>query len=159
MKTILSIISLLLTVVSYGQTHEIINHDGTKIDANFIKTENNLVYYNTVKSFEQKKISKYAVSAVNDKTNNYNETISEKIQTTKKSDSNKVISLKKSEVAGLKKLKVISLAPIRMKGASIFFVEELGLKRLKEKAASIGSSFIVVESNNINELKATAYTY
>ena len=67
--------------------------------------------------------------------------------------------MKPSETLGLTKAATISLFPAIAKGQPAPLVKELAEKRLKEKAAADGYPFIVIEANNQNELKATAYTY
>ena len=159
MKKIL--VALLLTVGTpfFGQTDTIIKHNGEKTEINFIKIEDNLIYYSLPGGFEENKISKHAVAQLNNKSKNNAQVISEKIQISKKSDSKKVIVLKPFETLGLTKAETISLFPAIAKGQPAPLAKELAEKRLKEKAAALGYSFIVIEANNQNELKATTFTY
>lgn len=159
MKNIVIVITLMLTTPIFAQTHEIINHNGEKLDVNFIKIESNLVYYSLPFSTEEKKISKYAVAQLNEKSKNSSQIISEKIYLTEKSDYKKVIILKESETIGLKKSNDLSSFWGKVKGQSEPTLSEMGEKRLKENAALKGNPFIVIVSNKTDDLKATAYTY
>ncbi|WP_281322448.1 hypothetical protein [Flavobacterium aestivum] len=159
MKNILTLIIALATVQIFAQTHEIIKHNGEKLDINFIKIENNLIYYSLPSSTEEKKISKYAVAQLNDKSKNNSQTISEKIYLTKKSDYKKVIILKESETVGLKKSNDLSSFWGKIKGQSRIALLEMGEKRLKENAALKGEPFIVILSNKADDLRAITFTY
>jgi hypothetical protein len=159
MKNIITAIVALATVQIFGQTHEIIKHDGEKLDINFIKIENNLVYYSLPSSTEEKKISKYAVAQLNEKSKNSSQIISEKIYLTDKSDYKKVIVLNESETIGLKKSNDLSSYWGKVKGQSKPTLSEMGEKRLKENAALKGDPFIVITSNKTDDLKAITYTY
>ena len=69
MKNLLTLLAILLTAQLFAQTHEIIKHDGEKLNVNFIKIESNLVYYTLPNSMEEQKISRYAVAQLNEKSN------------------------------------------------------------------------------------------
>lgn len=159
MKKILVLLLLTIHAPFFAQTDEIIQHNGGKTEVHFIKIENNLMYYSLPGSFEERKISKYAVSQLNNKSKNSSQMISEKIQVSAKSDANKIIVLNAIETIGLKKGDAISLFPALTKGQPFYLAKELAEKRLKEKAAASGYPFIVIEANNQNELKAVAFTY
>lgn len=159
MKKILTIILILVTFPFFSQTHGMIKHNGEKTELNFIKIENNLIYFSLPGSYEEKKISKYAISQLNNKLKNSSQNITEKIQISTKSDSNKIIVLKQSETIGLNKADSINLFPAIMKGYSSLSKKVGGEHRLKEKAAINGYPFIVIEANNQSEIKGTAYTY
>lgn len=159
MKNILIAITVLLTTPLFAQTHEIIKHNGEKLDVNFIKIENNFVYYSLPSSMEEKKISKYAVDQLSEKSKNNPQIISEKKHLKEKSDYKKVIVLKESETAGLTKSDDLTSFLGKIKGQSKLTLLEMGEKRLKENAALKGNPFIVIVSNKTDDLKAIAYTY
>ncbi|KAB1154976.1 hypothetical protein [Flavobacterium luteum] len=159
MKKTLVLILLSISAPFFGQTDEIVKHNGEKTEVNFIKTENSIIYYSLPGNFEEKKISKYAVALLNSKSKKSSQIITEKIQISTKSDSKKIIVLKPSETFGLEKADIINLFPALTKGQTAQLAKELAEKRLKEKAAAKGYPFIVIEANNQNELKATAYKY
>lgn len=152
---------LLLTITAslMAQTHEITKHDGKTMDVNFIKTENNLVYYSTAESNEEKKISQFAISQLYEKSKKEAKTISEKITLSGKADYPKVIVLKPYQTEGLKESGVITSFLGRTKGeTSQSFLDQVE-KRLKQNAALKGSQFIVIISDKPKELKAVMYTY
>jgi hypothetical protein len=159
MKNLLTAIAVVLTTQLFAQTHEIVKHNGDKQEVNFIKTEGNLVYYSLPGSAEEKKISRYAVAKLNEKSKNNSQIISKKIDLTDNSDYNKVIVLKESETVGLKKGTDLSGFLGKIKGETRWSMAEMGEKRLKQNAAKKGNQFIVITSNKTDNLKAIAYTY
>lgn len=159
MKNILSVIAVLFTAPFFAQTHEIVKHNGEKIEVNFIKVENNLVYYAYPNSAEQHKISRYAVAQLNEKSKNNSKVISEKITLAEKADAKKVIVLKENETVGLKKSEDLTSNLATAKGETRWSASELREKQLKEKAASKGQQFIVITSKKHDKLTATTYTY
>lgn len=159
MKNIITAIAVLFTVQFFAQTHEIIKHNGEKLDVNFIKAENNLVYYAYPGSMEEHKISRFAVSQLIEKSKSNSKIISEKINFAEKPDYKKVIVLKESETIGLTKSdNLISYLGIA-KGETRWSLSEMGENKLKQNAASKGHQFIVITSNKTDKLTATAYTY
>ncbi|MBA4321105.1 MAG: hypothetical protein C0412_22165 [Flavobacterium sp.] len=159
MKNLLTAIAVFLTAQLFAQTHEIVKHNGEKLEVNFIKTEGNLVYYSLPGSAEEKKISRYAVAQLNEKSKNNSQIISKKIDLTDNSDYNKVIVLKESEIIGLKKGTDLTGFLGKIKGETRWSMAEMGEKRLKQNAAKKGNQFIVITSNKTDNLKAIAYTY
>lgn len=159
MKNLLTLIAVLLTTPFFAQTHEIIKHDGEKLTVNFIKMEDNLVYYSLPNSMEQKKISRYAVAQLNEKPNNNSKTITQKIDLNEKSAYKKVIVLKESETIGLKKSEDLTSYLGIAKGETRWSKSEMGEMLLKQNAAKKGYEFIVITSNKADKLKAIAYTY
>ncbi|MDR6843460.1 hypothetical protein [Flavobacterium granuli] len=159
MKNLITAIAVLFTAQFFAQTHEIIKHNGEKLDVNFIKVENNLVYFAYPNSMEEHKISRYAVAQLNEKAKNNSKVVTEKINFSEKPDYKKVIILKESETIGLKKSESLTGYLGSVKGETRWSVSEIGENRLKEKAASKGHQFIVITSNKVGNLKAVAYTY
>ena len=159
MKNLLTAIAVVFSAQLFAQTHEIIKHNGEKLEVNFIKTEGNLVYYSLPASAEEQKISRYAVAKINEKTKNNSRIMSKKIDLIDKSDYNKVIVLKESETIGLKKSIDLTGFLGKIKGETRWSMAEMGEKRLKQNAAKKGNQFIVITSNKTDNLKAIAYTY
>lgn len=159
MKNLLTVIAVLLTAQLFAQTHEIIKHDGEKLNVNFIKVEDNLVCYSLPNSMEELKISRYAINQLNEKAKNNSKIISEKIILTKKSDYKKVVVLKESETIGLKKSNNLTSYLEKAKGETRWSRSKMGENRLKQNAAQKGYQFIVITSNKTDILKAIAYTY
>jgi hypothetical protein len=159
MKNLLTAIAVVLSAQLFAQTHEIVKHNGEKLEVNFIKTEGNLVYYSLPASAEEQKISRYAVAKINEITKNNSRIISKKIDLIDKSEYNKVIVLKESETVGLKKSIDLTSFLGKIKGETRWSMAEMGEKRLKQNAAKKGYQFIVITSNKTDNLKAIAYTY
>lgn len=159
MKNLLTAIAVVLSAQLFAQTHEIVKHNGEKLEVNFIKTEGNLVYYSLPASAEEQKISRYAVAKINEKTMNNSQIMSKKIDLIDKSDYNKVIVLKESETIGLKKSIDLTSFLGKIKGETRWSMAEMGEKSLKQNAAKKGNQFIVITSNKTHNLKAIAYTY
>lgn len=159
MKNLLTAIAVFFTAQFFAQTHEIVKHNGEKMEVNFIKIEKNLVYYALPNSMEEHKISRYAVAQLNEKSKNNSQIISKKIDLIDKSDYNKVIVLKESETIGLKKSNDLSGFLGKIKGETRWSMAEMGEIRLKQNAAKKGDQFIVITSNKTDNLKAIAYTY
>lgn len=159
MKNLLTVAAMALTAQLFAQTHEIVKHNGEKLEVNFIKTDGNLVYYSLPASAEEKKISLYAVAQLNEKSKNNSHIISRKININNESDYKKVIVLKESETIGLKKSNDLTGFLGKIKGETRWSMAEMGEKRLKQNAAKKGNQFIVITSNKMDNLKAIAYTY
>ena len=159
MKKLFTICILLVTASLLAQTHQIIKHDGEKMEVNYIKTENNLVHYTLPQSAEEKTISQFAVAQLNEKVKSDLKIISEKIHLSGKSDFKKVVVLKKHQTIGLKESGMITSFYGGTKGESPQSFTDNGEKRLKQNAARMGFPFIVILSNKPNDLKAAIYTY
>ena len=159
MRNLFIILMLTITASLIAQTHEITKHDGKTMELNFIKTENNLVYYSTAESSEEKKISQFAISQLHEKSKKEAKTISEKITLSGKADYKKVIVLKPSQTEGLQESGVITSFLGRTKGETNQSFLDQAEKRLKQNAALKGSQFIVIISDKPKELKAVMYTY
>jgi hypothetical protein len=159
MKNLFILFTILFSAALVAQTHEMITHDSIKMDVNFIKMENNLIYFALPGSSEEKKISQYAVAQLHTKKATDSEQISEKINVIAKSDYKKVIILKESQTIGLKKSGVITSFYGKTKGETNISFTDGGEKRLKENAALKGYPFIVILSNKPNDIKAAVYTY
>ena len=67
MKNIAILIIVFFTTSIFAQTHEILKHNSEKLDANYINTDSNLIYYSLSSSSEKQKISKFAVAQINEK--------------------------------------------------------------------------------------------
>ena len=159
MKISISLVLLFFAAHLHAQTHQIIKHNDEKINVNFIKIENNMIYYTFPESSEEKKISKYAVAQLNDKLNKSHPIAPQRIDITKKADYKKVIVLREAETIGLKKSDTLRVFSPKIKGESKLSSQEQGERRLKEKAALKGNPFIVIVSNKNEYLTAISYTY
>jgi hypothetical protein len=140
MKNILVPITIFFTTPIFAQTHEIIKHNGEKKEVNFIKIENNFVYYSLPSSTEEQKISKYAVAQLNDKSKKNSQIVSKKIHLTEKSDYKKVIILKETETIGLNKSNDLTCFLGKIKGQSKLTLLEMGEKKVERKCGTKGRS-------------------
>lgn len=159
MRNIFAILALSLTVSVMAQTHEITKHNGETMEVNFIKIENNLVYYTNVESNEEKKVSQFAISQLHEKSKNEAKTISEKIIPSGKADYTKVIVLKASQTEGLRESGTITSFLGKTKGETNQSFKDAAARRLKQNAADKGYPFIVILSTKSKDLKAVMYTY
>ena len=159
MRNIFTILTLSIAMSLMAQTHEITKHNGKKMEVNFIKTANNLVYYTTAESKEEKSISQFAISQLHEKSKTEAKTISEKIALSGKADYKKVIVLKPSQTGGLQESGIITSFLGKTKGETNQSFLDEAEKRLKQNAALKGSPFIVIVSDKPKNLKAVMYTY
>lgn len=159
MRNILILFTILTTELLMAQTHMVTKHNGDIMNINIIKTKNNLVYFTLPESSEEKTISQFAISQVNEKSKNEIKTISEKISVVGKSDYSKVKVLQESQTNGLKEAGMITSFLGKTKGDSQQSFLDQAEIRLKQNAALKGSPFIVIVSNKPRELKAKMYTY
>jgi hypothetical protein len=159
MRNLFTILMLTVTASLIAQTHEITKHNGKTMEVNFIKTENNLIYYTSSGSDEEKKISQFAIYKLIEKSKKEVNIISKKIDLSGKVDYRKVIILKPFQTEGLQESGVITSFLGKAKGENNQSFLDQAEKRLKQNAALKGSPFIVIISNKPNELKAVMYTY
>lgn len=153
------ILTVFLTVSISAQTHELLKHNGEKIQINYNKTERNLVYFSIPNSLEENSVSQYAVQLLTDKTTGKSQIISSKIDIKDQNAFREVVFLKEFEIIGLKKGEAISVFLGRTKGYSHYDLVSMKKRRLQEKAAKKGSPFVVITSESYDETKAVLYYY
>jgi hypothetical protein len=160
MKNSLLILFLVLGFNVFSQTHQIIKHDNESRLVNFIKDEDNLIYYSYIGSFEEHKISSYAVATLKSLQSSEVKTISSKISIASKSDYNKVKVLQHEDNAiGLKKVTIFKGQLNRAKGISSFEQFENTIRNVKYKAADKHLPFVVINKKTNGTYEAIAYTY
>lgn len=160
MKNFFLVLVLILGSNIFAQTHRIIKHDGTEYDVNFIKNENNIIYYSNPESYEQKQISSFAVATLKNLKTSDLQTISEKLAIAKNCDFDKVTVLKQqNQTAGLKQVATYSGLLNKTKGMSSYEQLEQTIKSIKYKAASNGYPFITVNQKSDGTYEAIAYNY
>ncbi len=159
MRKVYVVLTILFAVSMSAQTHELLKHNGEKIEINYNKTVNNLVYFSTPTSFEENKISKYAVKSITDKATGSIQIISSKIDVVNKEKFREVVFLKESETKGLTKGETIQVFFGRNKGFSNYDLIAMKKRRLQEKAAQKGSPFVVIVSESYDDTKAVLYHY
>ncbi|WP_158729417.1 MULTISPECIES: hypothetical protein [unclassified Flavobacterium] len=159
MKNIFILATLFLSMIIQAQTHELIKHDGQKIDVNFIKVANDQVFYNSKENQEEKSVSQFAVAQLIEKSNSDVKMISNKITLSSKEDYNKVILLEPNQTEGLKEIGFTSSFLGKTKGETNQDFKDKAIKRLKQHAAAKGYPFIVMVSYDSKNIKAKMYSY
>lgn len=159
MKIKFLILGLLFTSFAFSQSHEILKHNGEKIDVNYIKQDNDLIYYSLNGSQEQFAISKYAVSSLKEKASSKSESISPKILVTDKKDYSLVKVLKPSQTIGLKEVETFSGLSTKTKGESPLALKEHTERRIKTKSADNGYPFVAIVEKPDGKYQAIAYVY
>lgn len=149
---------LFLSISIFAQTHEIVKHNGQKMDVNFIKLENNLLYYSPNGSSEELKISKYAVAFLNTKATDKSELITPKITINSKNDISTIIFLSSEQLIGLEKQTSFIVNHSVNKGGTSFFENEIRNKKIKYKVAELGFPFVFVNKKN-GKYEVEVYNY
>jgi 5S rRNA maturation endonuclease (ribonuclease M5) len=145
MKILFLSISLFLGCNAFSQTHQLVQHDGSIQDVNFIKQEQNLVIYSAI---------------VKDLKSSETQNISTKNQINSKEDYLKVVILNdKDEAAGLKVAEEFKGQLNKAKGISVWEQLENTKRALKYRAAEKGYPFVAITKKSNGNYEATAYTY
>lgn len=159
MKIKFLILGLLFTSFAFSQTHQIIKHNGEKLDVNYIKQDNDLIYYSLNGSQEQLTISKYAVATLNEKASAKSELISPKIIVADKKEYNSVKVLKPSQTIGLKQVETFTGLSTKTKGESPLALKEHTERRIKAKSANNGYPFVSIVEKSDGKYHAVAFIY
>lgn len=149
----------IMSFMMSAQTHELIKHNGETLSVNYIKLENNWVYFSKPNNSEVEKISKHAVASIINKSNGESILVSNKIMITDKNSFNQVVFIDESQTNGLTKGAYISSFYGVTKGQSEYDLNKMKKRRLQEKAASFKSPFVVILSEKPDETKAILYNY
>lgn len=160
MKVTILALSLILGSNPFNQTHKLVKHDGTEHAVNFIKNENNIIYYSNPESYEQQKISSLAVASLKNQKTSDVQTVSTKVVIETKRDFDKVIVLKQQDhTKGLKQVATYTGILNKTKGISSSEQMEQTIKSIKYKAAANGYPFITVNPKSDGTYEAVAYNY
>ncbi|MBE8724853.1 hypothetical protein [Flavobacterium hungaricum] len=158
MKILYFTLSLLFANIAISQTHQITKHNGETLDVNFIKNENGLIYYSTVGSSEEIKISKHAVSSITNKQSKQTQKISDKVIVDSKDDYKMVTVLPQEKTIGLKQTGTFTGVSTRTKGEPPIANQKQTAMRIKTKSATNGSPFVsFVEKDG--KYEAVTYVY
>lgn len=144
MKILFFTLSVLFANMAISQTHQITKHNGEQLDVNFIKLENDLVYYTLDGSSEEHKISKYAVSKITNKQSNKTQKISDKVIVDSKSDYKFVTVLAQDKTIGLKQAANFSGVSTKTKGEPPMANQTHTALRIKTQSASKGYPFVSI---------------
>ncbi len=159
MKSIIFTLSILFANIAISQTHQITKHNGEQLDVNFIKLENDLVYYSFNGSVEEHKISKFAVSQLTNKQTNKTQKISDKVIVDSKSDYKFVTVLPQEKTIGLKQVANFSGVSTKTKGEPPIANQKSTALRIKTQSASNGYPFVSIVEKADGKYEAVAYVY
>lgn len=160
MKILFLSLSLFVGCTAFSQTHQLVQHDGSIQDVNFIKQEQSLVIYSHPESQEQKSISIHAVAAVKDLKSSEKQNISNKKEVNSKADYLNVIVLEnKDQAVGLKVAEDFKGQLNKAKGISVWEQFENTKRAIKYRAAEKGYPFVMITKKSNGNYEATAYTY
>ena len=102
MKTLIIFLFTLVSSLSFANSHIIVKQNGEKIEANYITTRNNVVYYTISGDSMEQEISVFAVEKIVDKTNNQAIVTNSKIDVSGKWGYKNVVVLNANQSKGLK---------------------------------------------------------
>ncbi|MFW0736752.1 hypothetical protein [Flavobacterium sp. T12S277] len=159
MKNIIITLSFLFANIAIGQTHQITKHNGEQLDVNFIKQENDLIYYAFNGSSEEHEISKYAVSQLTNKQTKESKKVSDKVVVDSKSDYKLVTVLPQEKTVGLKQVANFTGVSTKTKGESPIANKNQTAMRVKSKLASSGYPFVSIVEKADGKYEAVAYVY
>lgn len=159
MKILFFTLSILFANIAISQTHQITKHNGEQLDVNFIKLENDLVYYTLNGSAEEHKISKYAVSKITNKQSNQTQKVSDKVIVDSKSDYKFVTVLSQEKTIGLKQAANFSGVSTKTKGEPPIANQNHTAMRIKTESASKGYPFVSIVQKADGKYEAVAYAY
>jgi hypothetical protein len=160
MKTTFFTLLLILSSNAFAQTHQIVKHDGTQYPVNFIKNENSVIYYSNPESYEQQKISSFAVASLKNQKTSDVQTVSTKVAIAAKCDFDKVTLIKhQDQTVGLKQVATYTGLLNKTKGISAAEQLEQTIKSVKNKAAAKGYPFVIVNQKANGTYEAIAYNY
>lgn len=159
MKVFYFTLSLLFANIAISQTHQISKHNGEELDVNFIKHENDLIYYALKGSAEEHKISKHAISKITNKQTNQTQKITDKVIVDSKSDYKLVTVLSKEKTIGLKQAENFTGFSTKTKGQPPIVNEGHTALRIKTRSASNGFPFVSITEKADGKYEAVGYTY
>ncbi|MCF6129547.1 hypothetical protein L1S35_07670 [Flavobacterium sp. AS60] len=160
MKTTFLTLLVILGSNAFAQTHQLVKHDGSEHAVNFIKNENGILYYSNPESYEQQKVSAYAVASLKNLKTSDVQTVSAKVAIAAKCDFDKVTVLsRKDQTAGLNQVATYTGILNKTKGISSSEQFEQTIQSIKQKAAAKGYPFITVTKKTNGDYEAVAYNY
>jgi hypothetical protein len=160
MKVILLFLSLIFCCCIYSQSHQLLQHNGTTLDVNYIKQEGHLVYYSNFDSQEHQSISIHVVAEVKSLTSSKKQVITQKTEVRSKDDYLKVIVLEdEKQTVGLKKVQLFNGQLNKAKGISVWEQYEITKRAVKYRTAGKGFPFVIITRSTNGSYEATAYDY
>ncbi len=159
MKTLIIFLFTLVSSLSFANSHIIVKQNGEKIEANYIATKDNVVYYTISGNSVEQEISVFAVNKIIDKSNNQTIVTNSKIDVSGKRGYKNVVVLNANQSKGLKVAEEFTATVQKVKGQSPSTWVEWTENRIKREAAAKGYSYIVITEQTESKIKAVAYTY
>lgn len=159
MKNVFFTLAVLFANIAISQTHQITKHNGEELDVNFIKHENDLIHYSLNGSFEEHKITKFAVSKITNKQTNQTQKITDKVIVDSKSDHRMVTVLPHDKTIGLKQAANFTGLSTKTKGEPPMANKNHTALRIKTKSASNGYPFVSIVEKADGKYEAVAYVY
>ena len=142
MRTFITLLFLAIATPFFAQSHTLVKHNGEKLNVNYIKTDNNLVYFNSGKDQVEQTISTFAVAELINTSTNATTKVSDKIVVNGEQDYNKVIVIAPNATTGLSSTTNGSKFVNRVKGQTPLAVQQQNITALKRKAVKEGIPFV-----------------
>jgi hypothetical protein len=158
MKTLLTFLSIGFSISIFAQSHVLVKHNGEKLNVNYIKTNNSVIYFNSGKDQVEQAISTFAVAELIHNATNQSTKVSDKIVVSGKQDYKKVIVIDPNATFGLTKVNSTIVSNI-IKGLSPMIVMQQNKVASKRKAAIEGFPFVSVVGENTATSNVSMYTY
>ncbi|MGL2993611.1 hypothetical protein [Flavobacterium sp. TSSA_36] len=158
MKNFITFLCFSFSISFMAQSHVLLKHNGEKLHVNYIKTDHNLLYFNSGKDQIEQTISAFAVAELINTTTNAITKISDKIVVNGEQDYHKVQIITPNTTIGLLSAKNTKIRN-RVKGQAPLAIQQQNSIALKRKAAKEGIPFVAIAKNNRAESSATMYTY
>ena len=159
MKTLIIFLFTLVTSFSFANNHIIVKQNGEKIEANYVATRDNVVYYTVKGSSVEQEISVFAIEKIVDKSTNESLLSNSKIDLSGKSGFKNVVILDANQSKGLKVAEEFSANIQKIKGQSYSSWVQSAENRIKKSAAAKGYAYIQIVQQDNSKIKAVAYTY
>ena len=159
METFITLFFFAISLPFLAQSNVLVKHNGEKMNVNYIKKNNNLLYFNTGKDQVEQTISSFAVAELINVSTNDMTKISDKIVVSSAQEYKKVILLTPNEAKGLSTTTNNSKFANRVKGQTPLAVQQQNIIALKRKAAKEGIPFVSIAQINRAESSARMYTY
>ncbi len=159
MKTLYTIALALFTTFMFADSHILVKQNGEKIEVNYVKTANNMVYYSLKGNSELKEISAFAVEKIIDKKSNNVVVENARLNVSGKEGYKKVQVIESDQALGLHQAKELSTVVHKAKGQSKEDWTNQALLRIKKQAAEQGLPYVVIIKQNDSRISALGYAY
>lgn len=159
MKTIFTLALALFTTFTFADSHTIVKQNGEKIEANYVTTKDNTIFYSFPGSSTINEISIFAVDKVIEKATNTVVIDNKKLDVSGKSGYKNVQILDKNQTQGLQQGAALTTTIHKPKGQLKSDWIAQATTTLKKKAAEKGLAFVVITKKSDSKLEALAYTY